>query len=188
MPSLAGVVASAMAVPSTRAVSSGSASRSVIVRTDQLRARLAVPEKYSGSLQPGTTVEVKVEAYPNEVFQGRLVRINPSVDQESRSFEAEALLPNPTGRLRPGFFVQASIPSELEEKALTIPAPAVSYRYGIYKVFVLNGSQVEEREIKIGGRQEARVEVLEGLRAAERVAEPVQGELFHGAQVRASSE
>ncbi|MCI0401933.1 MAG: efflux RND transporter periplasmic adaptor subunit [Acidobacteria bacterium] len=160
----------------------------VIVRTDQLRARLAVPEKYSGSLKLGTTVEVKVEAYPNEVFQGRLVRINPAVEQESRSFEAEALLPNPSGRLRPGFFVQASIPSELEEKALTIPAPAVSYRYGIYKVYVVNGAQVEEREIKVGARQDSRVEVLEGLRAADRVAEPVQGELFHGAQVRAGSE
>ena len=160
----------------------------VIVRTDQLRARLAVPEKYSGSLQIGATVEVKVEAYPNETFSGRLVRINPSVEQESRSFEAEALLPNPTGRLRPGFFVQASIPSELEEKALTVPAPTVYYRYGIYKVYVVNGAQVEEREIKIGARQDNRVEVVEGLRAADRVAEAVHGELFHGAQVRASSE
>ena len=160
----------------------------VIVRTDQMRARLAVPEKYSGSLQIGVTVEVKVEAYPNETFSGRLVRINPSVEQESRSFEAEALLPNPTGRLRPGFFVQASIPSELEEKALTIPAPTVYYRYGIYKVYVVNGAQVEEREIKIGARQDNRVEVIEGLRAADRVAQAVEGELFHGAQVRASNE
>lgn len=160
----------------------------VIVRTDQLRARLAVPEKYSGSLQIGVTVEVKVEAYPNETFSGRLVRINPSVEQESRSFEAEALLPNPTGRLRPGFFVQASIPSELEEKALTIPAPTVYYRYGIYKVYVVNGAQVEEREIKIGARQDNRVEVIEGLRASDRVAQAVEGELFHGAQVRASNE
>ncbi len=160
----------------------------VIVRTDQLRARLAVPEKYSGSLQIGATVEVKVEAYPNEVFQGRLVRINPAVEQESRSFEAEALLPNPTRRLRPGFFVQASIPSELEEKALTIPAPTVYYRYGIYKVYVVNGAQVEEREIKIGARQDNRVEVLEGLRASDRVAQAAEGELFHGAQVRASNE
>jgi RND family efflux transporter MFP subunit len=160
----------------------------VIVRTDQLRARLSVPEKYSGSLDLGTTVEVKVEAYPNEVFTGRLVRLNPAVNQESRSFEAEALLPNPAGRLRPGFFVQASIPSDLEEKALTIPASTVYYLYGIYKVYVVNGTQVEEREIKIGSRPDDRVEVIEGLRAGDRVAEALQGQLFHGAQVRASSE
>ncbi len=156
----------------------------VIVRTDQLRARLSVPEKYAGSLKAGATVDIHVEAYPNETFQGRLVRINPAVDQESRSFEVEALLPNPDGRLKPGFFVQASIPSELEETVLTIPEQAVNYRYGVYKVFVVDAAQVEEREIKVGPRQEGRVEVMEGLKTGERVALALEGELFSGAQVR----
>lgn len=160
----------------------------VIVRTDQLRARLAVPEKYAGSLKVGTEVEVRVEAYAGEVFRGRLVRINPAVSQESRSVEVEALLPNPDGRLKPGFFVQATIPSELEEKALTVPEQAVTYRYGIYKVFLVNGTQVEEREIKVGSHLENRVEVVEGLKTGERVAEAVAGELFHGAQIRESRE
>jgi len=160
----------------------------VIVRTDQLRARLSVPEKYAGSLKLGASVEIHVEAYPNEVFRGQLVRINPSVSQESRSFEVEALLANPAGRLKPGFFIQATIPSELQESALTVPEQAVNYRYGVYKVFVVNGAQVEEREIKAGPRQEGRVEVVEGLKAGDRVALAVEGELFSGAQVREGKE
>ncbi len=156
----------------------------VIVRTDQLRARLSVPEKYAGSLKTGAPVDIHVEAYPNETFQGRLLRINPAVDQESRSFEVEALLANPGGRLKPGFFVQASVPSELEETVLTIPEQAVNYRYGVYKVFVVDAAQVQEREIKVGPRQEGRVEVMEGLKTGERVALALEGELFSGAQVR----
>lgn len=156
----------------------------VIVRTDQLRARLSVPEKYAGSLKLGAAVEIHVEAYAKEVFRGRLVRINPTVNQESRSFEVEALLANPDGRLKPGFFVQATIPSELEETALTVPVEAVSYRYGVYKVFAVNGTKVEEREIKVGPRQDSRVEVVEGLHAGNRVALAGEGELFNGAQVR----
>jgi len=156
----------------------------VIVRTDKLRARLAVPEKYAGSLKRGATVDIHVEAYPNEVFQGQLVRINPAVSQESRTFEVEALLANPAGRLKPGFFVQATIPSELQESALTVPEQLVNYRYGVYKVFVVNGAQVEEREIKTGPRLEGRVEVVEGLKAGDRVALAAEGELFSGAQVR----
>jgi multidrug efflux pump subunit AcrA (membrane-fusion protein) len=156
----------------------------VIVRTDRLRARLAVPEKYAGALKQGAVVEIHVEAYPNEVFRGQLVRINPAVSPESRTFEVEALLANPGGRLKPGFFVQATIPSELEESALTVPESAVNYRYGVHKVFVLNAGQVEEREIKAGPRQQGRIEVLEGLKAGDRVGLAVEGQLFSGARVR----
>jgi RND family efflux transporter MFP subunit len=156
----------------------------VIVRTDRLRARLSVPEKWAGAVKIGATVDVQVEPYPNEVFRGRLERINPAVAQDSRTFEVEALLPNPAGRLKPGFFVQASLPSELEEKALAIPEQAVNYRYGVYRVFVLNGERVAERQIKPGAALGDRLEVLEGLRAGERVAVPLRDELRDGAVVR----
>jgi RND family efflux transporter MFP subunit len=156
----------------------------VVVRTDQLRARLAVPEKFAGVLKTGTDAQIRVEAYPDEVFRGRLVRINPSVSQETRSFEVEALLPNPRGRLKPGFFVQATLPSEIEEKVRTLAEQAVSWRYGVYKVFVLDGGHVKEREVKTGLRQGARVEILDGLTPGERVAVALQGELRDGAAVR----
>lgn len=159
----------------------------VVVRTDQLRARLSVPEKWAGAVKAGATVEVQVEAFPGEVFRGRLGRINPSVAQDSRSFEVEALLPNPNGRLKPGFFVQASLPSEIEEKALTVPEPAVNYRYGVYKVFLVNGTRVNERAIKPGTQLNQRIEVLEGLRVGDRVAVGVQGELRDGAAIRAEN-
>ncbi len=160
----------------------------VIVRTDPLRARLAVPEKWAGAVKLGSPVDVQVEAYPGEVFHGRLLRINPSVQQDSRTFEVEALLPNPRGRLKPGFFVQASLPSDLEERTLTVPEQAVNYRYGVFKVYVLNGPRVAERQIKPGSESSAagitRIEVIEGLRAGERVVVAVDGDLRDGAVVR----
>jgi len=156
----------------------------VVVRTDQLRARVSVPEKWAGAVKTGATVDVQVEAYPGEVFHGRLVRMNPAVLQDSRTFEVEALIPNPAGRLKPGFFIQASLPSEIQEKTLTVPELAVNYRYGVYKVFVQDGSRVAERAIKPGGQQGQRVEVLEGLSAGERVAVALEGALRDGAAVR----
>src|SRR5580700_3980097 len=86
----------------------------VLVRTDTLRALLAVPERWAGSVKDGATVDLQVAAFPGETFHGRVSRINPAVAQDSRTFEAEALLANADGRLKPGFFVQASIPSEKE--------------------------------------------------------------------------
>lgn len=156
----------------------------VIVRTDSLRARLAVPERWAGAVSTGAEVLLRVEAWPGEVFRGRLNSINPVVAAETRTFEVEALVRNGEGRLKPGFFVEATIPTSVEEKSLVIPRPAIFYRYGVYKVFVPEGEQVNEREIKVGAQREDEVEILEGLRAGEKVAVPVQGELAHGARVR----
>ncbi len=156
----------------------------VIVRTDQLRARLAVPEKWASRVKTGAMIEVQVEAYPGETFQGKLVRINPAVLQDSRTFEVEALLPNAARKLKPGFFIQASLPSDLQEKTLTVPDQTVTYRYGVYKVYVVTGARVAERQIKPGAQQNSRVEILEGLRAGEQVAVAVQGDLRDGASVR----
>jgi RND family efflux transporter MFP subunit len=158
----------------------------VIVRTDQLRARMEVPEKWAGALRPGSEVEIRVEAYPNEVFRGRIERISPSVASETRTFLVEALLANGSGRLKPGFFIQASLPSTVEEKTLMVPENAVAYRYGVYKVFVMKGDRVEEREIKTGTHQGDRMEVLEGLSLGERIAVAEKGDLFNGANVRAA--
>src|SRR5262249_24917593 len=74
----------------------------VVVRTDRLRARLAVPERWAGWVKDGAPVEIHVEAFPGETFYGKISRINPSVSQDSRTFEAEALLENTEGRLKPG--------------------------------------------------------------------------------------
>lgn len=157
----------------------------VLVRTDRLRARLGVPERWAGALETGTRVDIRVEAYPNEVFVGRLERINPSVSPETRTFEVEALLDNADGRLKPGFFVNAALASEVEEKTTVVPSEAVIYRYGTYKVFVVDGAnKIQEREIKPGTQAGPHVEVLEGVKPGERVAIAREGELYNGAIVK----
>lgn len=164
----------------------------VLVRTDTLRARLAVPERWAGWVRDGATVDLQVEAFPGETFHGRISRINPAVAQDSRTFDAEALISNPDGRLKPGFFVQASVPSEKEEKTIFLPEGAVNYRYGVYKVFLLNGNRVSEHQIRPAGQTEdqrgKRFEVAEGLKPGDRVAVAVSGDLHDGATVHAEAD
>lgn len=164
----------------------------VLVRTDRLRARLAVPERWAGWVRDGAAVDLQVEAFPGETFHGKVSRINPSVSQDSRTFEAEAMLVNLDGRLKPGFFVQASIPSEKEEKTIFLPERAVNYRYGVYKVFLVSGNRVSERQIRPAGQTEdargRRFEVAEGLKPGDRVAVALSGDLHDGATVEEKSE
>jgi RND family efflux transporter MFP subunit len=164
----------------------------VLVRTDRLRARLAVPERWAGWVRDGALVDIQVEAFPGETFHGKVSRINPSVSQDSRTFEAEALLVNLDGRLKPGFFVQASIPSEKKEKTIFLPERAVNYRYGVYKVFLVSGNRVSEHQIRPAGQTEdargRRFEVAEGLKPGDRVAVAISGDLHDGAMVEEKSD
>jgi len=94
------------------------------------------------------------------------------------------LIENHDGALKPGFFVKASIPSDNVASAIFVPQEALVYVYGVYKVFVVEGNTLKEKEVKIGERAGEEVEILEGINEGERIALPVKGqELKDGATV-----
>jgi len=142
----------------------------VIVNVDPMRVRLKVPEKMAAWVKTGQEVSVTLEAYPGRTFTGKITRINPSVDQQTRAFEVEALIDNKESLLKPGFFVKATIPSNYVVDALFVPQDALLYVYGVYKVFVIDGNTVREREVKLGERSGDEVEIVEGLKQGERIA------------------
>ena len=155
-----------------------------IVNADPLRVRLKVPEKMAAWIRVGQEVTVSVEAYPARSFGGKISRINPSVDQQTRSFEVEALIENRDRMLKPGFFVKASIPSTNVVNALFVPEDALLYVYGVYKVFVVDGDKVQEKEVKIGEHSGESVEIMEGLSGGERIAISAKGqELKDGSRI-----
>jgi membrane fusion protein, multidrug efflux system len=158
----------------------------VIVSLDPLRARLKVPEKAAATIHVGQPVAVTVEAYPGHTFEGKVSRINPTVDPQTRAFEVEALLDNGDRMLKPGFFAKATIASDSVERALFVPAEAVQYVYGVYKVYAVDGTTLREKEVKVGDRDGDNVEVAEGLADGESVAIAVRGQtLQDGASVEA---
>jgi len=158
----------------------------VIVDNARLRARLKVPEKLAGWVAVGQPVKVQVEAWPDRSFEGAVSRMNPSVDPQTRAFDVEALLDNPQGLLKPGFFARASIASNHVDSALVVPRDALRYQYGVYKVYTVDQSALRETEVKIGAREGADVEVVAGVKDGDRVAVPAEGEeLRDGAPVTA---
>ncbi|MFI5173926.1 MAG: efflux RND transporter periplasmic adaptor subunit [Terriglobia bacterium] len=150
----------------------------VIVSIDPMRVRLKVPEKMAAWVKSDQEVTLSVEAYPDRTFSGKISRINPSVEEQTRSFEIEALIVNREGLLKPGFFVKASIPSNRVESGLFVPYSALQYVYGLYKVYTVEGNLLKEKDVKIGERRGDQVEVLEGISAADRVALPAKGQVF----------
>ena len=148
-----------------------------IVNTDPIRVRLKVPEKMAAWVAVGQLTTVSVEAYPDRLFTGKIWRINPSVDPQTRTFDAEALIENHEGLLKPGFFVKSSIPSKKVDSILMIPQKALNYAYGIYKVYALTGgNKLKEREVRVGDRMGENVEVISGVEKGDRLALPMEGQ------------
>jgi RND family efflux transporter MFP subunit len=147
-----------------------------IVNVEPMRVRLKVPEKMAAWVPVGQAVTVAVEAFPERTFSGKIWRINPSVDPQTRTFDVEALVENHERLLKPGFFAKASIVSTRVEKVLFIPRKSVNYAYGIYKVYVVKGNKLKETEIKVGDQSGDDVEILEGVQQGDHLAVAAEGQ------------
>lgn len=154
-----------------------------IVQINPLRLRLEIPESFAAIIARGMSVSLNVDAFPDQQFQGKIRRINPSVDERSRSLIAEAEIRNPAGKLKPGMFARAQIVSDKEGVALMVPEKAVVSIAGINKIFVVAGNQAAERLVKLGVRDGAMVEVVEGVKVGERVITSQTDKLQDGAMV-----
>jgi len=155
-----------------------------LVAQDPVKLRGDVPERFSHELQVGQQVQVKVDSFPSELFVGRLSRISPAANPENRSVAIEALIDNPTRRLKPGFFGNAAIVTRSDDRALMVPEEAVISFAGVTKVFVVADELAVERVVQLGTRGSGgRVEIIEGVAAGEVVAVSGLSKLENGARV-----
>lgn len=155
----------------------------VLVATDPLRFQGTVPERFSPQVGVGQAVEVRVEAYRDRTFPGRVSRLSPAVETETRSLLVEALVPNPRGELKPGFFAKGDVLTGKDRGVAFVPEAAVYTFVGINKVFVIKDNAVEERVVKVGIRQDGAVEVT-GVHPGETVATSGLARLSTGIKVR----
>jgi RND family efflux transporter MFP subunit len=138
-----------------------------IVRIDPLKVTAEIPEGLAPWVQGGQSVDLQVDAYPDRPFTGKVSRISPSVNQQTRAFPFEALVPNSQGLLKPGTFVRVKLTTNHSEDLLTLPYAALQYRYGVNRAFVVTGDSIVGREVKVGDRLGDRIEILGGVSAGD---------------------
>ena len=154
-----------------------------VVRVDPLKVIAEIPEKMAPWIKDGQPVELHVDAYPDQAFIGKVSRISPAVNTATRAFPFEALVPNKDARLKPGTFARVHIESDKIDTVLTLPYATMQYRYGVNRVFVVEGDKLAVRELKVGDRVGDRIEILSGVKAGERVAATDVDKLADGAKV-----
>lgn len=156
-----------------------------LVRQHPLRLRLEVPERLAVRVRLGQRIDVRLEG-PGTVSGGRVVRLSPAIRAENRSLTIEGEIPNQSGLLRPGSFVEGSITVDERAKGILVPADALTSFAGIERVFVVTGNVLDERVVKSGRRLPGeRVEILSGLEAGDRVVRKANDRMAKGQRVTA---
>ena len=154
-----------------------------VVKIDPLKVTAEIPEKMAPWIKVGQPVELHVDAYRDTIIAGKVSRISPAVNSATRAFPFEALVPNAEGLLKPGTFARVHLETALVDQVLTLNYEALQYRYGVNRVFVVNGDRLSARELKIGERFGERVEIVGGVKAGEQVATTDVDKLTDGARV-----
>lgn len=139
-----------------------------IVRMHPLRLRIEVPERDAQGIRVGQPVRVTVEG-EFEQAAGRVARISPAIQEQSRTLIIESEVDNQRARLRPGSFAKATIQTSSNNSAITVPPDAIVTFAGIQKVYTIKDGRAIERNVVVGRRENDWVEIIEGLQADEPV-------------------
>jgi multidrug efflux pump subunit AcrA (membrane-fusion protein) len=154
-----------------------------VVRMNPLKVTAEIPEKMAPWIKVGQDVQLHVDAYPDKTIAGTISRISPSVNAATRAFPFEARVPNQDALLKPGTFARVHIETSKVDQVLTLSYGAMQYRYGVNRVFVVEGDHLVARELKTGERLGERIEILSGVKAGEPVATTDVEKLTDGVKV-----
>jgi membrane fusion protein (multidrug efflux system) len=155
-----------------------------LVDDTTLKFIVQVPERYASQITTNQLIRFSVDNWPGECFEGKVYLISPSITVATRSFNLGALVPNQSRKLMANSFARGELILAESVPTPVVPLEAVVNFAGVTKVFVIENNVARSREIKTGRILAGRQEVLEGLKAGERVAMAGQTKLFDGAKIR----
>lgn len=166
-------------------------------QADPVFVNFTLPQRQITLVGLGNTVEVVIDAFPNEPFQAKVTAINPQVDPSTRTVAVQATLPNPKERLRAGMFAHIDVILPEEQQVTVVPATAIAYApYGnsVYVVEMIKGSEgqeylgVRQQPVKLGVKRGDLIAVTDGLEPGQRVATSGIFKLRNAAAVQINNE
>jgi len=127
-------------------------------------------EQDIGTIHTGAEAQVRINAYPDKHFTGKVSYVYPMLNAETRTVPIRIELPNPGQLLKPAMFAQVEVPVSAKGPVVTVPTSAVIDSGTRQIILVQRGEgRFEPREVKLGARSDNFVEVTDGVRDGEPV-------------------
>ncbi len=149
---------------------------------DHLRLIFSVPEKNFPDVKVGALVQLKVAAYGDTVFTGKVSHVSGAV-RATRDIVVEAAVENPEQKLLPGMFCDVELTTG-EDEVPSVPTTAVFSENGKQNVLVVEDGMLVQRVVQTGPAVGARTAVRAGLTLGEKVVTTYESSLKNGQKVK----
>jgi RND family efflux transporter MFP subunit len=156
-----------------------------------IKVIVQVSELELATIQTGQAVQVRLDAFPNQTFEGRVSRISPAADPTARLVPVEITMPNPTGQVGSGLLARVTFQS-MQVQPIIVPESALTTAEEekastLFVVETQDGAAtVLARSVQIGDRANGQVEVRAGLQPGETYVVRSSAPLEDGQSVRLS--
>lgn len=133
-----------------------------IVELSPLRAAIFVAEKDYSYLNVDLRAVITTDAFPTQTFDGTVARVAPVFKEDSRQARVEIAVPNTDKILKPGMFVRVTLSLAHEERAIQVPASALTTRDGKQGVFLIDERHKRAvwKPVDVGIRDGDRVQII----------------------------
>ncbi|HEV7232878.1 MAG TPA: efflux RND transporter periplasmic adaptor subunit [Sphingorhabdus sp.] len=149
-----------------------------------IKLDFTIPETMLAAVRTGQAITAKAAAYPDAMFSGRIEAIDPVINVQTRTATLRAIIPNRGGMLKPGMLVTVTIESNARV-AIAVPELALVREGDTSFVYTIDPQQKAKRiSVKTGARDGNLVEIVEGLKAGDKIVTEGVVKLSDGAKVR----
>jgi len=159
----------------------------------QIKVMIEVSDRDLAKVSVGQPVEVRLDAFPDQLLSGRGSRIAPVADPTSRLIPVEISVPNETGRIGSGLLARVSLQDRAGDRVVTVPNDALEIQTDappptVFIIARTDGQEatVEARNVTLGRQTSDLTEITAGLRPGETFVVRSEGDLSDGATVRLS--
>jgi len=155
----------------------------LVANIDRAEINLDVPEKYLPKISLGQGADVTVDAYPHDKFKGKVTRISPIVDLQTRSAPIEIMIDNKDHRLQSGMFAKVKLVIEEQKDVPVILKEAVIGRNKDTYVYIVENKRAFLKKVVLGIRQGPYYGVESGVKKGDKVVIMGQQRLRDGCLV-----
>ncbi len=154
-----------------------------ILQSNVVRTQVYVPQDAASGVTPGIDAVIRVPELPDHPFAGKVTRIADALQPGTRTLLVEIDIPNPDGLLSPGIYATAELHIPRKTASVTVPAGAIIFNRSGVQVAVVEAGVAHLRKISIARDRGTEVEVVDGVKAGDRVVLNPAVELADGDRV-----
>jgi RND family efflux transporter MFP subunit len=159
-----------------------------LVNVGSVKVVAEISERYASSVALGSQARIVVEAVGTDTLVGKVGFIGAAVSPNNRTVPVEIVIPNPHQRLKPEMVARVQIIRSKRDAVILVNETIVQQvDRNKMVVYVERNGVAEERLVKIGRRQGAMVEVVEGLKPGDRLIMNGYQKLVDGQPVHVAS-